>query len=141
MGYRLGLQSHVLNMKLRKLIIFGMVGTLGTPAHYLTLILLVEAGGVAPVFATSVGSVVGALVNYFLNYHYTFKSSKAHLDSGPKFFSVAMSTGILNALLVYLGVDLLGMHYLLVQIGATILVFLANLVLNSAWTFREENAK
>jgi len=63
---------------LRKLVTFGMMGILGTPAHYLTLILLVEAGGVGPVFATSVGSVVGALVNYFLNYHYAFKSSKAH---------------------------------------------------------------
>jgi len=126
---------------LRNFILYGMVGALATPAHYLTLILLVEAGGVGPVLATSLGSVVGALVNYVLNYHYTFKSSKAHLDAGPKFFTVALNSGILNALLVYLGVDLLCGHYLLVQIGATLIVFLANFVLNSAWTFREENAK
>jgi len=126
---------------LRKLVTFGMMGILGTPAHYLTLILLVEACGVGPVFATSAGSLVGALANYTLNYHYTFKSSKAHSDTGPKFFLIALMTGILNALLVYLGVDLMGMHYLLVQIGATLIVFLFNFVLNNTWTFRLENTK
>jgi putative flippase GtrA len=134
-------EYHTLDMILRNFILYGMVGVIATPAHYLTLILLVEAGGVGPVFATSVGSFVGAVVNYFLNYHYTFNSSKAHLDAGPKFFTVALSSGILNAVLVYLGADLLGRHYLPVQVCATLIVFLVNFVLNSAWTFREEHAK
>lgn len=126
---------------LHKLVVFGMMGILGTPSHYLTLILLVEACGAGPVFATSAGSLVGALVNYTLNYHYTFKSSKAHSDTVPKFFLIALMTGVLNALLVYLGVDIMDMHYLLVQIGATFIVFLSNFVLHSIWTFRLENAK
>ena len=53
---------------------------------------------------------------------------------------MAVGTGILNACLVYLGTNLLGMHYLLVQVGTTLIVFLVNFLLNSAWTFREENA-
>ena len=126
---------------LRKLVMFGTMGILGIPALFLTLIFLVEACSVGPVLATSAGSLVGALVNYTLNYHFTFKSSKAHSDTGPKFFLIALITGILNALLVYLGVDLMGMHYLLVQIGATLIVFLFNFVLNSTWTFRLENTK
>jgi putative flippase GtrA len=126
-------------MMLRRLFVFGIVGAVGTPAHYLTLILLVEAGDVRPVYATLCGSAVGALVNYLLNRRYTFKSSKSHLDAGPKFLTVALGTGLLNALLVYLGVDLLDIHYLAVQIGATIVVFLVNFLLNSVWTFGEEN--
>jgi putative flippase GtrA len=124
---------------LRKLFRYGVVGAVGTPAHYLTLILLVEIGGIGPTFATIAGSAVGALVNYLLNRRYTFKSAKAHSDAGPKFFIIALGTGILNAVLVYLGAGLLGMHYLLVQIVATLIVFLSNFVLNNAWTFREEN--
>jgi putative flippase GtrA len=124
---------------LLKLFVFGIVGVVATPAHYLTLILLVEAGDVRPVYATFCGSVVGALANYLLNRRYTFKSSKPHLDAGPKFFTVALGTGLLNTLLVYLGVDLLDIHYLVVQIGATIVVFLANFLLNSIWIFGEEN--
>lgn len=131
--------GHFLVEMLRKIVIFGLVGAIATSAHFLTLILLVEAGDIAPVLATSAGSMVGALVNYRLNYRYTFRSTKAHLDAGPKFFSIALMTGLLNAVLVYLGVDLLGRHYLPVQVCATLIVFLANFVLNNAWTFREEN--
>jgi putative flippase GtrA len=38
------------------------------------------------------------------------------------------------------GTELLRLHYLLVQCVATLVVFLANFLLNSAWTFRDENA-
>ncbi len=126
---------------LRKLFRYGVVGIVGTPVHYLTLVLLVEAGGIDPVYATIAGSAVGALVNYLLNHRYTFQSAKAHSDVGPKFFLVALGTGILNAVLVYPGVNLLGMHYLFVQIVATLIVFLSNFILNSAWTFSEENGR
>jgi len=126
---------------LRNLVMFGMMGALGIPVLFLTLILLVEICGVSPVLATSVGYLIGALVNYTLNYRFTFKSSKPHMDSGPKFFLIALMTGTLNALLVYLGVNLMGMHYLLVQIFATLIVFLSNFVLHSTWTFRLENTK
>ena len=97
--------------------------------------------GLSAVAATSVGFVVGALVNYALNHRYTFRSSKAHLNAGPKFFLVAIVTGILNSLLVYIGVNLVGANYLLVQIGATLIVFLANFALNSLWTFQEASAR
>jgi len=121
----------------RKLVAFGSVGLIGTTAHYVVLIVLVEAFGVHSVLAATAGFLVGALVNYTLNYHYTFQSSKAHLDTGPKFLLIALATGLLNSLLVYFGVEVLALHYLLVQIVATLIVFLANFALNHLWTFRE----
>lgn len=127
-------------MNLRKLLIFGVVGIIATPGHYITLILLVEVGGFGPVIATCAGSATGALANYLLNHRYTFKSTKRHFDAGPKFMSVALGSGVLNALLVFVGVDLLGVHYLLVQFVATFIVFLINFLLNSVWTFHEERA-
>ena len=124
-------------LSLRRLTTFGMVGVIGTSVHYLTLVLLVETVGMRPVTATSVGFVIGALVNYLLNRRYTFRSSKAHLDAGPRFFLVALVTGVLNSLLVYVGVGLMSANYLLVQVGATLIVLLANFALNSVWTFQE----
>jgi len=103
--------------------------------------MLVESAGIHPVAATSVGFVVGALVNYTLNRRYTFQSCKPHLDAGPKFFIIAIVTGVVNSLLVYGGINLLGANYLLVQIGATFIVFLANFALNSLWTFQEAHAR
>lgn len=114
---------------------------MGTGVHLLILTILVEMAGMYPVIATSIGFVAGALVNYALNRRYTFRSVKAHLDAGPKFFLIALVTGILNSLLVYAGVSLMRANYLVVQIGATAVVFLANFVLNSLWTFQEANAR
>ena len=123
-----------------RLATFGMVGIAGTLAHYTTLIFLVEIGNLNPTAATTAGFGVGALVNYLLNHRYTFNSSKAHRDSGPKFALIAIATGLLNTLMVYAGVDILGFNYLLVQIVATATVFLLNFILNSIWTFRESDA-
>ena len=134
------LARHI-KIRLRRLTTFGLVGVIGTAAHYVALVLLVELTGMYAVTATSVGFVIGALVNYVLNHRYTFRSSKAHLDAGPKFFLIAIATGILNSLLVYAGVSLMGANYLLVQIGATLMVFLANFALNSLWTFQEAHAR
>jgi putative flippase GtrA len=117
-----------------------LVGAVGTLVHYATLILLVETWGIHPVTATTLGFGLGALINYLLNYRYTFNSTKAHRDSGPKFALIVVATGLLNTLMVYEGVDMLGLNYLLVQVAATATVFLLNFVLNSLWTFRESDA-
>jgi putative flippase GtrA len=109
---------------LRKFLAFGTVGIIGTTAHYLTLILLVEA-----------------FVNYLLNHHYTFKSSKAHLDAGPKFLLIAVATGLVNSLMVHAGVHHLDQGYLPVQVITTLIVFSANFALNSIWTFREPDTR
>jgi len=68
---------------------FAGIGAIGTAGHYATLILLVQAMNVSPVFATTTGFVIGALINYLLNYRITFKSNKQHRETITKFFSVA----------------------------------------------------
>ncbi|HMM87266.1 GtrA family protein [Azohydromonas sp.] len=125
---------------LRKLFRFGLVGAAATPVHYLALIVLVEAFGVAAVVATVAGSALGAWVNYALNRRFTFRSTKQHRDAVPRFLAVAFGTGVLNAVLVYIGADLWGLHYLAVQIVATLVVFLTNFLLHAAWSFREGSA-
>jgi putative flippase GtrA len=128
---------ETINETFRKLLAFGLVGIIGTSAHYLILIILVEILYADPAVATTLGFLVGAAVNYLLNHRYTFKSTKAHLDTGPKFFLIAIITGILNTLLVYTGVHWINLNYIFVQIVATISVFLANFALNNLWTFHE----
>ena len=123
----------------RRLLSFGIVGAVGTIAHYATLIVLVEIGNLNPTTATTAGFGAGALVNYLLNHRYTFNSTKTHRDAGPKFALIAIVTGLLNTFIVHMGVDSLGFNYLLVQVVATASVFLLNFVLNSLWTFRESD--
>jgi putative flippase GtrA len=124
----------------QRLAAFGMVGLIATLAHYLALVALVEIGGIHPAAATTVGFGLGALINYSLNYRYTFNSSKSHRDAAPKFALIAIATGLLNGWILFAGVTLLALDYLPVQIAATAAVFLLNYVLNSLWTFRERDA-
>ena len=59
-------------------LMFAGVGAVGTGCHYTTLIFLVQFWKVDPVFASSFGFVVGAVINYILYFHFTFKSDKQH---------------------------------------------------------------
>ncbi len=114
---------------------FAGVGAIGTAAQYLVLVLLVEGPAVNPVLASTLGFGLGAIVNYLLNYHYTFRSDKSHLEAASKFFSVALVGALTNTLLMYLGTEWLGLNYLLAQILATGAVLVQNFLLNRYWTF------
>jgi len=63
-------------------LMFAGVGAIGTVGHYTTLIVLVQFWKVDPVFASSFGFVVGAVINYILNYHFTFQSEAAYGSAG-----------------------------------------------------------
>ena len=52
---------------------FCLVGSVGTAVHYSALVAIVHFRG-KPMIGSIVGFVLGAMVNYLLNYHYTFKS-------------------------------------------------------------------
>lgn len=123
---------------LRQFLAFTGVGAVGTAGHYLTLILLVEALGQDPVLSTSLGFVVGALINYILNYKYTFSSSHPHGRTLFRFLVVALIGALVNSGIMYLGTSLLSINYLLTQIFATGLVLMQNFVLNKFWTFAEQ---
>jgi putative flippase GtrA len=73
-----------------KLIKFSAVGALGTLAHYSVLVSLVQLLSVNVLVASSTGAIVGALVNYFLNYKWTFNSNKRHSEAMAKFFVTAV---------------------------------------------------
>jgi putative flippase GtrA len=120
---------------------FSGVGAIGTAAHYLTLVSLVEGLQLQPVLASSAGALVGALVNYILNYHYTFRSDQAHLSALTKFLTIATIGFVLNGLLMSLLAIHLGMHYLLAQVITTALVLVWNFLGNRLWTFRTTTEK
>jgi putative flippase GtrA len=122
-------------LTIQQFITFAGVGAIGTAGHYLTLIFLVQAFGIIPVAASSVGFIVGAIINYILNYHYTFRSDKRHSEAMLKFFIVAAFGAALNGFIMYQGTEVGHFHYLLVQIGATGTVVFFTFVLNRLWTF------
>lgn len=120
----------------KRFLAFTGVGAVGTVAHYLVLLFLVEVFGSKPGLGSSAGFVVGALVNYSLNYTYTFRSDARHHVALPKFLIIALIGFWINAFIMTKGIGWLAIHYLLVQLFATGLVLIWNFTGNMLWTFR-----
>ena len=64
-----------------------MVGAVGTACHYLLFISLVEGISLAPVPSSIAGYIMGAFVNYALNYRVTFRSDKNHAEAARAAYS------------------------------------------------------
>jgi len=114
---------------------FFAAGLLATSAHYAVLFILFDGMGIELVVATSIGALMGGIVNYLINYFYTFDSQRRHLLAGGTFFLVA-STGLaLNALVVMLAFHLLALTALVAQLSATLIAFAWNYLAHRRWTF------
>lgn len=116
---------------------YAAMGALGTLAHYAVLIGLVESGSAGDLTASTLGFAVGALVNYLLNYRYTFRSRKSHREAFARFMTVALLGLAVNFLVMVLGTRLADLNYLLAQLIATGAVLATTFLTNRGWTFRE----
>ena len=116
---------------------FAVVGVVGTAAHYALLLTLVEGAGADPVAGSVAGFLLGALVNYTLNRRLVFRSDRAHVEALPRFLTVAGTGLCWNAALMYVSVDVLGVHYLVAQIVTTGLLLGWHYIGNALWTFRK----
>ncbi|WP_407279697.1 GtrA family protein [Aromatoleum evansii] len=119
---------------------FAAVGAVGTAAHYALLLALVEGAGVDPIVGSVAGFLLGALVNYTMNRSLVFRSDRAHVEALPRFLAIAGMGLCWNALLMYLFVDLVGVHYLIAQIVTTAILLGWHYVGNALWTFRKHPA-
>lgn len=113
---------------------YTVTGAAATAAHYLVLIALAEAFAMPPWTAAAAGACVGALVAYGGNRTVTFRSTRSHSSTLPRFFLVAAFNTILSAIVVWSG-SALGWHYVVAQILATVLALATGYRLNRAWTF------
>lgn len=114
---------------------FSTVGVVGTLAQYICLLLLINIFGINVVLASTLGFILGGLINYSLNRKYTFRSDKRHREAMSKFFAIAFVGLLLNSLVMAIGV--LYLHYIVAQVIATGLVLFWTFTGNRLWTFRE----
>ena len=115
--------------------IYAGIGAIGTVGHYATLVLLVQVVHTDPVFASTIGFIVGALINYLLNYRVTFNSKKRHCETLTKFLIVAGLGALINAAIMSTGINMFDIHYLVTQVVATCIVLALNFTANKYWTF------
>jgi putative flippase GtrA len=114
---------------------FALAGTAATLTTYAVLIFLVEGWNWGAVLASIAAYLVGAGVNYLLNYRFTFASTQLHRVAVPRFLAVMAVGLVLNTGIMYYAVNRLNIHYLLAQLMAVAVVLVWSFTLSRLWAF------
>ena len=119
----------------RQSVAFIAVGLVATAIQYGALLITVQGLHRDPVLGSSVGFVLGAVVNYLLNYHVTFRSANPHVSTAARFVVISSAGLLLNGSIMYGLVQWLHVLYWLAQIAATVAVTVWNFLCSALWTF------
>jgi len=114
---------------------YGGAGAIGTAAHFATLVALVQFASADPIGASTIGAIAGAVINYALNYRFTFASRRAHRVALPRFAAIAIAGVVMNTLVLSAVLAFVRPHYLAAQVVATGAVLVAGFIANRKWTF------
>lgn len=114
---------------------YAAVGIAATAVHYALLTAAVEAGHWPAWLASGAGALLGAQVAFWANRRYTFAHRGPWVPAWCRFHVTALAGALLGMALVAGGVAL-GLHYLLAQAGATVVVMVASFAANRRWTFQ-----
>ncbi len=109
---------------------FGVVGTLAFLIDFGTMTFLTEVFGVPYLASTTIGFTVSVIFNYLASMRFVF-AHKEDMSRRREFiiFIVLSVIGLgLNDLLMFLGVDLVGIDYRITKIIATAVVMVYNFV-------------
>jgi len=121
--------------------LFLAVGGISTACHFLVLWALREFAGLGVVLATTIGYLVGAIVNYVLNKRITFSDVTVGMDAVPRFSLVVLTGLALNGFLMAVMEHVIAeVPYLLRQCVATAVTLVCNFCLHKQWSFRVRNA-
>jgi len=110
-------------------------GGTGAVIHFSILAALVAWFGVNAVLATTIGFIIGSMVNYTLQYHWTFAADGPHHVMLTRYALVTTATMLLNGQLFWLLNSRFGMHYLLAQFIVTGIIVAVNFLINKHYTF------
>lgn len=126
--------------EVKRLIRFGIVGALATVVYYALLWTMVEVFSVPVLVASSLSFIFVTIENYLLHYTWSFRSSKSHTQAFPRFLAMNVGGFGINWLVMFTGVVIADLNYLLVQAFAIFIVVAWNLALSYLWIFRESEA-
>ncbi len=124
-----------MNIDLNHIKRFLLSGGSATLLHYSVMALLIFLG-IEAAHATAVGAVCGAVFNYVLQYHYTFKSNKSHLEA-IGVYGVTVLVGLLsNEVIFIFFYHYLEQNVIMSQLLATAIVTIQNYLLYKYFVFK-----
>ena len=115
---------------IEQMIKFGFVGFLCFFIDWGIMVFLTEVFGINPLISSTISFTVSVTVNYILSVTFVFETDKS-ANKGSQFviFVLLSIVGLgVNELCMWLGTDLLGIHYMITKVGATAVVMVYNFI-------------
>ena len=115
---------------IEQMIKFGFVGFLCFFIDWGIMVFLTEVFGINPLISSNISFTVSVTVNYILSVTFVFETDK-NANKGSQFviFVLLSIVGLgVNELCMWLGTDLLGIHYMITKVGATAVVMVYNFI-------------
>jgi len=116
---------------------FFFSGGIATAIHWSVLWLLIIAG-ISSVVANAIGAFIGAVANYFLQYHITFRCQTNHLLTGASYLTSGVVSWLANSTFFYLLIHNAGLSVLPSQIITTAVITALNFTLYHYLVFHEQ---
>lgn len=124
-----------------QIIRFLCCGALATLVHWMVFLFLISGlsmPSVAPLLATTLGAVVGAIVNYFLQHHLAFVSQASYQQTALPYLISVLLGFALNALCFALLMQLNVFPLWLTQVLSTACVTVFNFIFYKKVVFYEK---
>lgn len=115
---------------------FGVVGVVTAVLHYGLLYAGVEGLQLDVTLASSLGFIVAVIFNYLMHYSWTFAHSAPHGRTLGRYLVMIGCGFVINATVMYAGVQVLAFQYLLVQAAALLVLVAWNFSVSNVWVFR-----
>ena len=129
---------RVREARIREFVRFGSVGAASSAIYFALLWVLT----VLTTWPTAVRGTLaygsGIALNYALQKSFTFKSGRRHQQAGPRYLLIHLGGMILNAGFLWLGVDVAGWNYILVQVAAMCVVTIWSYLGQRFWAFQPQ---
>lgn len=111
------------------------VGVIVVTAQFSILSFLVEVIDLNPTLSSAIAYVLSTVINYVLQYHYTFRAKDKHWRVFSRYFVVTGSALLLNVLIFWVANEVFGLWYLFSQMCALVIVTSYNFILGRHFTF------
>ncbi len=126
---------------IKEMFLYGLIG--GTTALIDTLCysLLTRVFHLDELLSNFIGVNIGIALSFLLNTFFNFKKTTKLKKRAISFFAVGYCGLLLSMLIMYVGVDLLKIHDLIVKLGSVFLVAVFQFILNKLITYGKIDAQ
>lgn len=128
--------------KYKSLISYGIFGVLTTIVNLVVYNLCYYQLGISNTLSNVVAWILAVAFAYFTNKLWVFESKSWSLEvlkrEVPAFVSCRLATGIMDIVIMFICVDLLGWHAMLMKIISNVLVIILNYIFSKLVIFKNK---